>query len=171
MIFVRTLPNVTAHFRCSEESAQRYIDLRDEGHGSYQAALMAGLADPWEPSEQTTERRMTDIDTGDHVRHEPTGEEWVVACVQNGRLSWCGWPEGTADLADCTLIRKVSAEKRDELLRTLAEVQGNDHRARYARGVLERQAKAASGVSGETRSGASDGSEPDKQNLNSVPKR
>jgi hypothetical protein len=36
---------------------------------------------------------------------------------------------------------------------------------------MKRQAKAASGVSGETRSGASDGSEPDKQNLNSVPKR
>jgi hypothetical protein len=31
--------------------------------------------------------------------------------------------------------------------------------------ALERQAKEASGVSGETRSGASDGSEQDRQNL------
>lgn len=26
------------------------------------------------------------IDTGDIVYHESTGEEWVVACVENGYL-------------------------------------------------------------------------------------
>jgi hypothetical protein len=45
-IFIRTLPNVMQHFSCSADDAQRYIDLRDEGHSSHQAALMAGLADP-----------------------------------------------------------------------------------------------------------------------------
>jgi hypothetical protein len=45
-IFIRTLPNVMRHFDCSAESAQRYIDLRDEGYPSFQAAIMAGLSDP-----------------------------------------------------------------------------------------------------------------------------
>ena len=34
------------------------------------------------------------IDTGDTVKHGPTGETWVVAYVQGDRLAWCGWPEG-----------------------------------------------------------------------------
>ena len=33
-------------FKCSREDAQRYLDLREEGHSQYEAALMAGLADP-----------------------------------------------------------------------------------------------------------------------------
>ena len=45
-IFLRTLPNVIRHFECDEETAQRYIDLREEGYDSYQAAVMAGLKDP-----------------------------------------------------------------------------------------------------------------------------
>lgn len=54
------------------------------------------------------------IDTGDTVLHGPTGERWVVACVQGDRLSWCGWPEGTANLADCVLVEKASPESKAE---------------------------------------------------------
>lgn len=75
---------------------------------------------------------MPDIDTGDVVRHGPTGEEWIVACVQGDRLSWCGWPEGMAALADCTLVRKATPEDRDKLLREMAAIGGSDHRQRYA---------------------------------------
>jgi len=74
-----------------------------------------------------------DIDTADFVRHAPTGEEWVVACVRDDRLSWCGWPEGTAMLADCTLVRKATSEERDRLLHELATLDGSDHRGVYAR--------------------------------------
>lgn len=73
------------------------------------------------------------IDTGDHVRHEPTGETWVVACVQGDRLSWCGWPEGAAALSDCTLTKKATPEERADLLARLAAINGPDHRAVYAR--------------------------------------
>jgi hypothetical protein len=76
------------------------------------------------------------IDTGDHVRHEPTGESWVVACVQGDKLSWCGWPEGMAELKDCTLILKVDEEKRLALLQQIAASGGNDHRVRYAIAAL-----------------------------------
>lgn len=48
---------------------------------------------------------MIDIDTGDHVHHAPSGEDWVVAYVAADRLAWCGWPQGQAALADCTLLK------------------------------------------------------------------
>lgn len=72
------------------------------------------------------------IDTADHVRHIPSGEEWVVACVIGDRLSWCGWPEGSANMKDCELVEKATPEQRDALLLELAVVKGDDHRQRYA---------------------------------------
>lgn len=76
------------------------------------------------------------IDTADIVRHEPSGEEWVVACVNGEYLSWAGWPEGRAKLADCTLVRKATPEKRELLLQDLARINGSDHRCAHARAVL-----------------------------------
>jgi hypothetical protein len=52
-IFIRTVPNVMRHFGCSADDAQRYMDLREEGYGPEQAAVMAGLADPYEPADET----------------------------------------------------------------------------------------------------------------------
>lgn len=77
---------------------------------------------------------MTDqqIDTGDHVRHAPSGEEWVVAYVQGDRLAWCGWPEGEARLADCTPLSKATPEYRRKLLHDMAAMPGSDARQRYA---------------------------------------
>lgn len=87
------------------------------------------------------------IDTGDSVLHRPTGEHWVVACVQDGRLSWMGWPEGTASLSDCELIDKATPQRRMYWLQELAKPNGgesdNDHRRRYARHRLSQEAPAA----------------------------
>lgn len=33
-------------YECAREDAERFIDLREEGHAVYQAAVLAGLADP-----------------------------------------------------------------------------------------------------------------------------
>jgi hypothetical protein len=79
---------------------------------------------------------MSEIDTGDVVLHGPTGERWVVACVEGDRLSWCGWPEGTAALSDCTLVIKAKPEEREKILQALADMSTNDHRRRYAVRVL-----------------------------------
>lgn len=79
---------------------------------------------------------LSTIDTGDTVKHGPTGETWTVAFVRDDRLSWCGWPEGQADLADCTLIEKASEESRQKLLQSMANMSqydGPDSRCRYAR--------------------------------------
>ncbi len=86
--------------------------------------------------------RLSPIDTGDTVFHEPTGETWLVALVRDGRLSWCGYPEGTADLADCSLLSKAPDEDRERLLRELAAIDGSDHRARYAQARLEQHDQA-----------------------------
>lgn len=39
-------------YGCSAETAQRFVDLREEGYTSYQAAIMAGLRDPDEAKEE-----------------------------------------------------------------------------------------------------------------------
>ena len=79
---------------------------------------------------------MSDIDTGDHVHHAPSGEDWVVAYVRGDRLAWCGWPEGEAALADCTLLKKATPAERDKLLREIANTTAVDRRATYARDRL-----------------------------------
>ncbi len=75
------------------------------------------------------------IDTGDQVTHTPSGETWIVAFVDHDRLWWCGWPEGTAALADCVLVQKASAAERHNLLVAMAKSDGA--RARYAQRQLE----------------------------------
>lgn len=46
MIIPRTVPAIMDYYKCSAETAQLYIDLREEGYGQTQALLLAGLADP-----------------------------------------------------------------------------------------------------------------------------
>ena len=49
---------------CTADEAQLYLDLRDEGYSSYQAKIMAGLADPPEPdlSRQVTVENVHELD-------------------------------------------------------------------------------------------------------------
>lgn len=81
-----------------------------------------------------------DIDTGDTVRHRLTGEEWLVAGVEDGRLMWCGWPEGSVHVTECELVEKAKPGERDKLLHELAAVNRNDRRACFARRALHREA-------------------------------
>lgn len=79
------------------------------------------------------------IDTGDTVKHLPSGERWVVACVdvERNELSWIGWPEGTARLSDCVLVEKAPTDRRELLLQQMAAMKNlEDHRCRYARKAL-----------------------------------
>ena len=73
-----------------------------------------------------------DIDTGDHVHHEPSGEDWVVAYVRGDRLAWCGWPGGQAALADCRLLRKANDDDRLKLLVDMAAISGEVSSTRQA---------------------------------------
>lgn len=73
----------------------------------------------------TTQPKQT-IDTGDVVLHIPTNEEWIVACVEGDVLSWCGWPQGWANIADCTLIKKATDSERYDRLVQLSQMQDVD---------------------------------------------
>lgn len=74
------------------------------------------------------------LDTGDVVLHGPTGETWTVAYAKDGRLAWCGWPEGEADVKDCALLTQATDEERIALLTRMSEMhERSDARCRYAR--------------------------------------
>lgn len=81
------------------------------------------------------------IDTGDAVLHVPTGETWLVAFVEGDRLSWVGWPDGTASVSDCRLIEKATPEKRISTLRMMENSSGK--RGDYARRVLAEETQPA----------------------------
>lgn len=53
------------------------------------------------------------IRCGDVVLHAPTGETWTVsfADYRERRLSWFGWPEGEAEILDCTLVECCTNEE------------------------------------------------------------
>lgn len=74
MIVVRTPEYIAGLFGCSLADAQRYCDLRDEGHGSYQAALLAGIADPHDDADTNADVGTKGSDRWREVRDEETGE-------------------------------------------------------------------------------------------------
>lgn len=69
-------------------------------------------------------KRCDVIDTGDRVRHRPSGEEWLVARVVGEQLHPCGWPPSRALLSDCALIKRATADERLQVLQELAAGQG-----------------------------------------------
>ncbi len=79
---------------------------------------------------------------GDEVQFMPTGELWLVAYAdyETGKMSWYGWPEGVADIADCKLVKAASD---DEHLRCVSEwcdrPAGNDHRFSAVRRIYRHQ--------------------------------
>lgn len=83
------------------------------------------------------------IDTGDTVRHTPTGEDWLVAYVANELLCACGWPCTLVPINECTLTEKATQEEKQKLLQQLAAMSGDDPRRAYARRVLAADAGTA----------------------------
>ena len=59
--------------------------------------------------------------TGDHVRHNPSGEDWIVAYhdPENDELAPCGWPKSYGKGADCTLIKAAAPHESVHLLNQL----------------------------------------------------
>ena len=81
------------------------------------------------------------IDVCDVVLHAPSGENWVVACVDGDRLYWVGYPYGgSAALSDCQLVTKASDKDRQSLLEKLAELTGFDVPTLRARARLTQRA-------------------------------
>ena len=94
-------------------------------------------------------KRGTHIDVCDVVHHVPSGENWVVACVDGDRLYWVGYPfGGSAALSDCQLVTKASSEDRQKLLVQLSELTGFEVPILEARARLTQRVPDA-GDSGE----------------------
>lgn len=77
--------------------------------------------------------------TGDIVFNRPTGEEWVVAYVEDdGRyLAPCGWPFCLSRVEDNELRESASDEESRKLLGELADMaECRDLRRAYARRKL-----------------------------------
>lgn len=74
---------------------------------------------------------------GDHVKHLPTGEEWVVAYVDGDDLAWCGWPDGLARVSDCVLTFEVNDAGHRKWLEEIAASKSG-RRARHAQAELDR---------------------------------
>jgi hypothetical protein len=45
---------------------------------------------------------------GDHVLHTPSGETWEVAWAEGDDLAWAGWPDGTARVHDCRIVKRCT---------------------------------------------------------------
>lgn len=70
---------------------------------------------------------MNNIDTGDYVHHIPSNEDWVVACVINDDLYWCGYPfGGSAKLSDCVLLEKATEESKNKLIKEILDSNGQE---------------------------------------------
>ncbi len=68
------------------------------------------------------------IDIGDAVHHGPSGEDWIVARVDDGYVYPAGWPPCRAVAADCTLIKSATAEERAEMIERLQRIPSSDPR-------------------------------------------
>ncbi len=62
-----------------------------------------------------------DIDAGDIVSHEPSGEEWVVAVPYGPEeIIPMGWPLSFAKTKDCKLVKKATPEEKKKHLERLS---------------------------------------------------
>ncbi len=98
-----------------------------------QAARQRGLTDqPSRPTEtqnsQTAEPRLvatqgSKVDgtmiprCGDHVRHEPSGETWLVAYADEFVLAPAGWPDSRVQTAQCTITKRCTDEEHQQAVR------------------------------------------------------
>lgn len=67
---------------------------------------------------------------GDCVKHEPTGEDWVVAYADAERdeLAWTGWPEGSARLSHCTVTMRCSDQEHARAVEEWRQSSGGGYR-------------------------------------------
>lgn len=81
------------------------------------------------------------IDTGDEIHHGPSGESWLVAFVEGGKLCAAGWPCSLVPLGECTLTKKATPEQRQNLLLEMSAMRSDDPRKSYASRRLSKPTK------------------------------
>lgn len=70
---------------------------------------------------------------GDVVKHQPSGEEWLLACdEEDGLVVCCGWPESMARARECSLVTAATDADRLDTLRRVAKSCWDQARGRRA---------------------------------------
>ena len=77
--------------------------------------------------------------TADTVHVPSIGEDWLVAFVENGWVTCCGFPESRVRVEECRLVREATAEEESELLLRMSRCDGP--RGAYARWRLDSPTK------------------------------
>ena len=65
---------------------------------------------------------------GDHVHHEPSGEDWIVAWCEGDDLAPAGWPNSLARLSDCRITRRLGSPEHILAVLDWVKSPGNDSR-------------------------------------------
>ena len=81
---------------------------------------------------------------GDIVKHLPSREEWLCAGVDSSgqRLTWMGWPEGSADVADCELVQAATNKEHRACLAELIFNKDGRYRNSGIRSIFARREAA-----------------------------
>ena len=72
---------------------------------------------------------------GDHIKHRPSGETWVVAYAEGDDVCAFGWPHSIARRSDCEMVKSVSEAEHRAMLIELSGL--SDSRGVRARRALE----------------------------------
>lgn len=74
------------------------------------------------PSAASLAARLVAFRAGDTVKHQPSGEVWMLACDQShGDVLPAGWPETLAKATDCELVESATDDERLEMLTNVAK--------------------------------------------------
>lgn len=74
---------------------------------------------------------------GDHVKHIPSDEEWILACdEENNEVTPLGYPLCFAKVKDIVLLKTASDQYRLQTLKNTSEVNFEDERKRIAKRQL-----------------------------------
>ena len=67
---------------------------------------------------------------GDHVKHFPSGEIWVVAWADDEKLCAAGWPHEIVNSSDCRCVRRTTITEHLEAVRDWVKSSGSSRRSK-----------------------------------------
>lgn len=102
----------------------------------FAAGMQDPLGEPDPVSNPLVVGKQRRFRAGDVVKHEPSGEEWLLATDEGNGLVWTqGWPESLEEVDELSLVEAATDDERLKALRVFATHDGP--RGRSARVQLE----------------------------------
>jgi hypothetical protein len=81
--------------------------------GWHRDCRLCGVTEFLPPEAEKLAQSETTPRCGDHVKHAPSGETWIVAYADPviDQLAWAGWPNGTAKISDCEITKRCTDQE------------------------------------------------------------